>query len=204
VLGLDRHQRLGDNSKVFVVLFHSMFGLRTVELAAAERLRATGCQVVVPDLFAGATVPGDVEAGLALMDRVGWGTIVDRARRGLAGVPGEAVLGGFSMGVGVIGELWPERADAAAVFCLHAPTSVPDGVLTGTPVQLHVAAGDRFAPADQVAAFRESAVTTGAAASVYEYRGAGHFFTDVSLSDYSATATARTWTRVLRLLDAVS
>jgi hypothetical protein len=35
---------------------------------------------------------------------------------------------------------------------------------------------------------------TGAAASVYEY-GAGHFFTDVSLPDYSATATARAWTR---------
>jgi dienelactone hydrolase len=108
------------------------------------------------------------------------------------------------MGVGVIGELWPERADAAAVFCLHAPTSVPSGVLVGTPVQLHVAAADRFATADQIAAFRESAVTTGAAASVYEYRGAGHFFTDASLPDYSATATARTWTRVLRLLDAVS
>jgi dienelactone hydrolase len=127
---------------VFVVLFHSMFGLRTVELAA--------------------------------------------------------------MGVGVIGELWPERADAAAVFCLHAPTRVPNGVRTGTPVQLHVAAGDRFTPADQIATFRDSADTTGATASVYEYRGAGHFFTDFSLPDYSATATARTWTRVLRLLDAVS
>jgi dienelactone hydrolase len=79
--------RLRDNSKVFVVLFHSMFGLRAVELAAAGQLRATGCRVVVPDLFAGATVPGDVDAGFALMDRVGWGTIVDRARRGLAGVP---------------------------------------------------------------------------------------------------------------------
>ena len=188
---------------MFVVLFHSMFGLRAVELAAAEELRATGRRVVVPDLFAGATVPGDVDAGFALMDRVGWGTIVDRARRSLAAVPREAVLGGFSMGVGVIGELWPERTDAAAVFCLHAPTSVPDGVRTGTPVQLHVAAGDRFAPADQIAAFRDSAVTAGATASVYEYRGAGHFFTDSSLSDYSATATASAWTHVLRLLDAV-
>jgi dienelactone hydrolase len=180
-----------------------MFGLRAVELAAAEQLRATGCRVVIPDLFAGATVPGDVDAAFALMDRVGWGTIVDRARRGLAAVPGEAVLGGFSMGVGVIGELWPERTEAAAVFCLHAPTSVPDGVRTGTPVQLHVAAGDRFAPPDQVAAFCETAGRTGAAASVYEYRGAGHLFTDVSLPDYSAAATASTWTRVRRLLDAV-
>ena len=71
-------------------------------------------------------------------------------------------------------------------------------------MQLHVAADDRFAPADQIATFRESADATGAAASVYEYRDAGHFFTDVSLPDYSATATARAWTRVRRLLDAVS
>ena len=189
---------------MFVVLFHSMFGLRAVELAAAERLRATGCRVVVPDLFAGATVGGDVDAGFALMDQVGWGMILDRAHRGLAGVPDDAVLGGFSMGVGVIAELWPQRTDAAAVFCLHAPTRVPDGVRPGTPVQLHVAAGDRFAPADQIAAFRDSAATSGAAAAVYEYRGAGHFFTDASLPDYSQTATAHTWTRVLGLLDAVS
>ncbi len=185
------------------MLFHSMFGLRAVELAAAEQLRAAGCQVVVPDLFDGATVPGDVDAGFALMDQVGWGTIVDRGRRGLAGVPREAVLGGFSMGVGVIGELWPQRTEAAAVFCLHASTTVPDGVRPATPVQLHVAAGDRFAPADQIAAFRDSAATSGAAASVYQYRRAGHFFTDVSLTDYSAPATSSTWTRVRRLLDAV-
>ncbi len=189
---------------MFVALFHSMFGLRAVELAAAEQLRATGCQVVVPDLFDGATVPGDIDAGFELMDQIGWDTIVDRARRGLAGVPRDAVLGGFSMGVGVIGELWPERAAAAAVFCLHAPTSVPDGVRTGTPVQLHVAAGDQFAPADQIVAFRDSAVANAAAASVYEYRDAGHFFTDNSLPDYSETATTRAWKRVRCLLDAVS
>jgi dienelactone hydrolase len=119
-------------------------------------------------------------------------------------VPHDAVLGGFSMGVGVIGELWPQRPDAAAVFCLHAPTSVPDGVRAGTPVQLHVAAGDRFAPVDQIAAFRDGAVANGAAASVYEYRDAGHFFTDNSLPDYSEAATARAWTRVWCLLNAVS
>jgi dienelactone hydrolase len=145
-------------SKVYVALFHSMVGLRAVELAAAEQLRATGCQVVLPDLFAGQTVPGDVDAGFELMDQVGWNTIVDRARRGLASAPPDAVLGGFSMGVGVIGELWPERTAAAAVVCFHAPTSVPDGVRTGTPVQVHVAAGDRFAPADQARRFRQAAV----------------------------------------------
>jgi dienelactone hydrolase len=188
---------------VFVALFHSMFGLRPVELAAAERLRAAGHRVVVPDLFDGATVPGDVDAGVALMERIGWSTIVGRARRGLAEVPGEAVLGGFSMGVGVIGALWPERLDAAGVFCLHAPPGVPEGIGAGTPVQLHVGVGDPFAPSDQVVAFQESAARSGAVASVHRYPGAGHFFTDVSLPDYQAAATASTWRRVLRLLEAV-
>jgi dienelactone hydrolase len=71
-------------------------------------------------------------------------------------------------------------------------------------VQLHVATGDRFAPADQIAAFRQSAGRTGAAASLYEYPAAGHFFTDASLPDYSAAASASAWARVRRLLAAVS
>ena len=187
---------------MLVVLFHSMFGLRAVELSAAERLRAAGCRVVVPDLFAGATVPGRVDAGFALMKRVGWPTIVGRARRAVMGVPGDAVLGGFSMGVGVIGELWPERLGAAAVFCLHAPTSVPAGVPAGTPVQLHVAIGDQFAPEEQIAAFEASAKRTGAAASVHKYAGAGHLFTDATLPDYSAAAATSTWARVLSLVKA--
>jgi hypothetical protein len=36
-------------ASVFLVLFHSMFGLRAVELLAAERLRAVGYDVFAPD-----------------------------------------------------------------------------------------------------------------------------------------------------------
>lgn len=72
----------------------------------------------------------------------------------------------------------------------------------GTPVQLHVAAGDPFAPEPQIAAFQATARRAGAAASVHEYSGAGHFFTDATLPDYSAEATTRTWERVFNLLAA--
>jgi len=189
---------------VYVALFHSMFGLRAVELAAAERLRDAGHHVVIPDLFAGATVAGDLDAGFSLMERVGWDTIVRRARDALAGVPSAAVLGGFSMGVGVVGALWPERLEAAGAFLLHAPTLVPPGLRAGTPVQLHVGEDDAFAPPDQLVVFRDSAKQSGAAASVHQYPGVGHFFTDVTLPEYDAAATARTWDHVLSLLDAVS
>jgi dienelactone hydrolase len=189
---------------VFAVVFHSMFGLRAVELAAAERLRGAGYQVVVPDLFAGATASGDPAEGFALMSRVGWPTTADRARRAVAEVPEDAVLVGFSMGVGVIGQIWPERLNASAVLCFHAPTNVPLGVPAGTPVQLHVGAADHhFAPEQQIAAFKNSAHRAGAAASVYQYPGAGHFFTDEALPEYDADASANAWTRALRFLGAV-
>lgn len=178
-----------------------MFGLRDLELSAAERLRTAGHDVITPDLFAGATVDGDLEEGFALMDRTGWSTIVARARRTTIDVPPDAVLGGFSMGVGVISELWPERLRARAVFCLHAPPIVPIGIPRDTPIQLHVGENDaQFAPPDQVAAFRAGAASARARADVHLYRDAGHLFTDGTLPDHSVAATDRTWRRVLTML----
>jgi dienelactone hydrolase len=183
-----------------------MFGLRAVELSAAERLRGSGYRVLTPDLFAGAVVGGDgsapaVQDGFALMDRIGWDTIVGRARAAVRELPANTILGGFSMGVGVLGSLWPDRPAAAGVFLLHATTTVPEGIPIGTPVQAHVAGDDdRFAPADQLAAFRTSAEHAGAEATLHTYPGAGHFYTDASLPDYNATAAATTWQHIDALL----
>jgi dienelactone hydrolase len=185
-----------------------MFGLRQVELVAADRLRVAGHRVITPDLFAGAiaaeqgSVP-TLEDGFALMDRVGWETIVARARAAVRDLPPRSVLGGFSMGVGVVGSLWPERLAASGVFQLHATAPVPRGVAAGTPVQAHVADGDRFAPLDQLAAFRASAMDAGAEAALHTYPGAGHFYSDPSLPDYDASATRRTWHHVHALLGKV-
>jgi dienelactone hydrolase len=183
-----------------VVLFHSMWGLRPGEQAAAERLRSLGHRVTMPDLFDGRTTPGEIDAGFALMAEIGWDTITGRAFDALADVSENAALIGFSMGVGVIGEVWPTRLGAAAVACLHAPTSVPAGVRRGTPVQLHYAAGDRFVPPEQVAAFRRTGEAAGAVMLIREYDGAGHFFTDESHPDYSPTAAAQTWDDVLTMV----
>lgn len=185
-----------------------MFGLRPVELRAAERLRGSGHRVVTPDLFAGAvaadrgSVP-TLENGFALMERIGWDTIMARARGAVRDMPADAVLGGFSMGVGVIGSLWPERPTAAGVFLLHATTTVPEHVPLGTPVQAHVADGDRFAPPNQLADYQTSAAFAGAEATLHSYRGAGHFYTDSSLPDHDPVATDRTWQHIDTLLDKV-
>jgi dienelactone hydrolase len=203
-------RRPGENSRVprkplTIALFHSMFGLRPVETAAADRLRAAGHRVVRPDLFAGSVAGGDghvpaPEDGFALMDRIGWDVIVGRARDAVRDLPPDSVLFGFSMGVGVVGSLWPERLDAAGVVFFHATTPVPAGIQRGTPVQAHVADGDAFAPADQLAEFRRGAALAGADAAVHTYRGAGHFFTDASLPDHDLSASAHAWQHVDELL----
>jgi dienelactone hydrolase len=186
-----------------------MFGLRAVELTAAERLRGSGHRVLTPDLFAGAVAADHgaapaLEDGFALMERIGWDTIVGRAHAAVRELPASTVLGGFSMGVGVIGSLWPGRPAAAGVFLLHATTTVPEGIPTGTPVQAHVAAADdRFAGSGQLAAFRTSAAHAGANATLHTYPDAGHFYTDPSLPDYNPTAAGRTWQYVDALLDEV-
>jgi dienelactone hydrolase len=190
---------------VTVILFHSMFGLRPVELGAARRLRESGHRVVTPDLFDGAVAGGhsrkpELEDGFALMERIGWDTIVTRARAAVRDLPADAVLGGFSMGVGVIGSLWPDRPTAAGVFCLHATTTVPENITAGTPVQTHAANDDPFAPSGQLAAFQASAAHAGADATLHTYPGAGHFYTDPSLPDHDPTATDRTWQHIDALL----
>ncbi len=159
---------------------------------------------MAPDLFAG-TVAGrgrlpTVEDGFALMEAIGWEMIMTRARAAVRDLPASTVLCGFSMGVGVVGSLWPERPQAAGAILLHAPTVVPDGVRPGTPVQTHVAAGD---PASQLAAFRDSAALAGADAdaALYTYPSAGHFFTDADLPDHDRSAAERAWHRVCRMLE---
>jgi dienelactone hydrolase len=78
---------------------------------------------------------------------------------------------------------------------------VPDGIPAGTPVQAHVADGDRFAPPDQIAALWASAEHAGAEVSLHTYPGAGHFYSDPSLPDYDPVATDRTWRQVDGLLE---
>ena len=130
------------------------------------------------------------------MERIGWDTIVGRAHAAVRELPASTVLGGFSMGMGVIGSLWPDRPGAAGVFLLHATTAVPEGVPIGTPVQAHVADGDPLIPSDQLAAFRTSAAHAGVEAALHTYASAGHFYTDPSLPDYNPVAAARTWQHI--------
>ncbi|WP_330181267.1 dienelactone hydrolase family protein [Nocardia sp. NBC_01503] len=182
---------------VTIALFHSVYGLRSVETEAGGRLRDLGHEVHVPDLYAG-QVASTLEAGFALKDRIGWGTIVARALEALAGLPDTTVLAGFSMGCGIIEDVLPSRPAAAGVLLIHALADIP--LETHAGVQVHIAEPDVFVSAERLAAWRAAALRHGTAATVHTYPGAGHFYTDNTLPDFDPHANELTWQRTIEFL----
>ncbi len=187
-----------------IVLFHSMLGLRPVELRAAHDLRAAGHEVITPDLYAGQTA-STLDEGFRLKDhRIGWATIEQRAHQAVQDLPADTVLAGISMGAGVVGALLPHRPDTAGVLLLHGLAQIPTAARAGLPIQVHVADADEFTPPAEVSAWIRAARRAGADPQVFTYRHAGHFFTDASLPDHNAQATTLTWQRAREFLRTVS
>ncbi|MEU4524012.1 dienelactone hydrolase family protein [Amycolatopsis sp. NPDC024027] len=182
-----------------IVVFHSVLGLRPVELGFADRLRAAGHRVTTPDLYAGRTA-ATLEEGFAVKDAVGWEAITRRARDAVRDLPGETVLVGVSMGAGVVETVLPHRPGTAGVVLLHAVGALPAALRAGLPVQVHVADPDPIAPPAQVAAWREAAARSGADARVYTYPGLGHFYTDADGPDHDVAGAELTWERVAAFL----
>jgi dienelactone hydrolase len=180
-----------------IVLFHSVLGLRPVELRAADRLRAAGHDVLTPDLYGGRTA-STLDEGFELKDRIGWATIEQRAHHAVRDLPAHTVLAGMSMGAGVVSTLLPHRPDTAGVLLLHGLAVIPARV--GLPVQLHMADPDALAPPADVSAWLAATTRSGVDAQVFTYPGAGHFYTDASLPDHHQPAATLTWQRVLDFL----
>jgi dienelactone hydrolase len=184
-----------------IALFHSVYGLRPAVLAAAERFRAAGHEVVTPDLYDG-EIAATVEDGFAINKRIGWPTIAQRARDAVRGLPADAVLAGFSMGAGVAGSLLAERPGAGGLLLLHGIAGDPATMPAGLPVQVHIADPDEYDPPADVSAWQAGMNAVGTALEVFTYPGAGHLFTDPELADYDPAAAEAAWQRSLEFLAA--
>ncbi|HEY6434665.1 MAG TPA: dienelactone hydrolase family protein [Acetobacteraceae bacterium] len=184
-----------------IVLFHSVLGLRQVEMEAADRMRALGHTVVAPDLYAGLAA-NSMDEGFAIMNSVGWKTICRRAQNALDLAPETAVLAGHSMGAGVIGSMWPGRPMCDGVVLLHGLAEIPQNVRHRTPIAVHVADPDPFAPPEEIAKWTMTAKRAGVRADIFSYPTAGHFYTDRTLPDFDQAATEQTWARLLDFLSA--
>ncbi|MFF7212061.1 dienelactone hydrolase family protein [Streptomyces sp. NPDC008238] len=183
-----------------IVLFHSAYGLRPAVHAAADRLRAAGHEVHVPDLYEGRTAD-TVEEGMAVKDEIGRDELLMRAvtvsgplsDRGL-------VYAGFSLGGSIAQNLALADEKARGLLLLHGTSDIADDATTDLPVQLHVAEPDPFEPDDWLNAWYLRMRKAGADVEIHRYHGAGHLFTDPDLDDYDAEAAEQTWAVALDFL----
>ncbi|MFG2644187.1 dienelactone hydrolase family protein [Streptomyces sp. NPDC048370] len=187
-----------------IMLFHSTYGLRPAVEAAAERLRAAGHQVHVPDLFGGRTAD-TVEEGMALQKEIGKDELLKRAI--LAAAPYSErglVYAGFSFGASVAQTLALGDDKARGLLLLHGTSDIAESASADDlPVQLHLADPDPFESHDWLTSWYLQMGKAGADVEVYRYPGAGHIFTDPDLPDWDEDAAERTWRVALAFLESL-
>ncbi|MFD8548502.1 dienelactone hydrolase family protein [Streptomyces sp. NPDC059649] len=184
-----------------IVLFHSVCGLRPAVHAAADRLRAAGHEVIVPDLFDGRTADS-VPDGILIKDEIGKEELLKRAITAVAPYSDRGlVYAGFSFGGAVAQNLALGDEKARGLLLMHGTSDIAEGAAVDElPVQLHVADPDPFEPHDWLTAWYLQMRRAGADVEVFRYAGAGHLFTDPDLPDYDAEAAESAWKVALGFL----
>lgn len=181
-----------------MILFHHALGLTDGVRAFAERLRAEGHDVVLPDLFDGTTFR-TIEQGVAHAEAIGFEEIIARGEAAVAHLGLGLVYGGFSLGALPAQKLGQNRGGAKGVLLYEGgvPLSAlgerwPDGV----PLQIHAKEDDAWS---EVPVLHELARSV-PGAELHLYPGSDHLFTDASLDSYDAEATELVIERTLSVL----
>ncbi len=172
--------------------------------AAAERLRAAGHEVHVPDLYEGRTAD-TVEDGMAVKDGIGREELLRRAVTAVAPLSDRGlVYAGFSLGGSIAQNLALGDEKARGLLLLHGTSDLADdAAVDELPVQLHVADPDPFEPHDWLNAWYLRMGRAGADVEVHRYPGAGHLFTDPDLADYDEEAAETAWRVALAFLEEI-
>ena len=187
-----------------VLLFHHAQG-RTIGVTAfADELRRAGHTVHAPDLFDGRLFD-TIEAGLAHVEQIGFGALIERGVGAADGLPDDIVYAGFSLGVLPAQKLAQTRPGARGALLFHSAVPVSE---FGTawppdvPVQIHSMDADPFfVDEGDIDAARDLVAST-AHAELFLYAGDQHLFVDSSLPSYDPDATELLTKRVLDFLAA--
>ncbi|HEY3606811.1 MAG TPA: dienelactone hydrolase family protein, partial [Pseudonocardiaceae bacterium] len=169
-----------------VLLFHHVQGLTSGVRDFAESLRRAGHTVHTPDLFAG-QVFDKIDDGMAHVNEVGFGTVLERGQQAAEGLPNELVYAGFSLGVLPAQMLAQTRPGAKGALLFHScvPTSEFGGAWPpGVPVQIHSMDADPFFVDEGDIDAARALVASTKDAELFLYPGNAHLFADNSLSDY--------------------
>jgi len=188
-----------------VLLFHHAQGLTPGVQEFAERLRAAGHTVHVPDLYDG-HVFDDLEAGLGYASEVGFGTVTERGLHTVDALPEGIVYAGFSLGVMPAQMLAQTRPGAKGALFFHScvPTAEFETPWpAGVPVQIHGMDHDELFVEEGDLDAARALVKEASDAELFLYPGDEHLFADSSLASYDADATELLTQRTLAFLAAV-
>jgi dienelactone hydrolase len=184
-----------------VVLFHHAQGLTPGVRAFADELRAAGHTVHAPDLLEGRTFP-TLDEGMAHVQRIGFGEVMDRGIRAVEGLPDALVYAGFSLGVLPAQRLAQTRVGAhgALLFYSCVPTSEFGAWPAGVPAQIHGMDADPIFVGEGDVDAARALVAEAGDAELFLYPGDQHYFADSSLPSYDAGATTLLTERVISFL----
>ena len=188
-----------------IMLFHHAQGLTPGVVAFADRLRRAGHIVHTPDLFDGQTFD-DLEKGMRFVRELGFGEVMERGERAVAGLPAELVYAGFSLGVVPAQKLAQTRPGArgALLFYSCVPVSEfgaawPEAV----PVQVHGMDADPIFVGEGDIDAARALIAEAQEGELFLYTGDQHYFADSSLPSYDAEASELLIQRVLDFLAAL-
>ncbi|GAA3492816.1 MULTISPECIES: dienelactone hydrolase family protein [Streptomyces] len=186
---------------VEVVLFHHAQGLTPGVLAFADALRAAGHAVRTPDLFEG-RVFGSLRDGMAYVEKVGFGEVVERGVRAAERLPQDGVVyAGLSLGVLPAQKLAQTRTGARGALLVDAcvpPEEFGTPWPAGVPVRVHAKDADPLVAEDLAAA--RALVAEADDAELCLYPGDQHLFMDSSLPSYDPEAAGLLTARVVEFL----
>ncbi|MEJ2291927.1 MAG: dienelactone hydrolase family protein [Deinococcales bacterium] len=185
-----------------VVLFHHAQGRTPGVIAFADTLRRAGHRVHTPDLFEGRTFD-TLEAGMAFVQELGFGTVLERGERTVQELPAELVYVGFSLGVVVAQKLAQTRAGCLGAILCYACVPVSEfgpSWPRGVPVQVHGMDADPIFVGEGDLDAARALVEQAEEAELFLYPGDQHYFADSSLPSYDEEATALLTQRVLAFL----
>lgn len=190
---------------VDVLLFHHAQGLTDGVVAFADRLRAAGHRVTVPDLYDGATF-GSVEDGVAHAEHLGFESIIAVGVAVAETLPDRIVYAGFSLGALPAQKLAQTRHGASGALIFHGDvpfSTFGEAWPAGVDLQVHTNDNDPWCELGIVEDLVEN-VGEQANAELFLYPGSTHLFTDSSLPVYHAASAELVMQRTLEFLHRVA